>query len=134
LKAREAWTAAARQVLEVKPQAHQDDPRALAVLAQIDAGLGRKEQAISECCRAVDLMSISKDAYDGPLVLQGLAQVYVWTGQKERAMEVLEKLVRFPGYVAYSYLWRDPIWDPLRGDPRFEKILASLAPKETANR
>ncbi len=133
LKAREAWTAA-RQALEVKPQAHHDDPRTLAVLAQIDAGLGRKEQAISEGRRAVDLMPISKDAYDGPLVLQGLAQVYVWTGEKERAMEVLEKLVRFPDYVAYGYLLRDPIWDPLRGDPRFEKILASLAPKEIANR
>ena len=133
LKAREAWTAA-RQALEVKPQAHHDDPRTLAVLAQIDAALGRKEQAISEGRRAVDLMPISKDAYDGPLVLQGLAQVYVWTGEKERAMEVLEKLVRFPGYVAYGYLLRDPIWDPLRGDPRFEKILASLAPKETASK
>jgi TolB-like protein/predicted Zn-dependent protease len=133
LKAREAWTAA-RQALEVKPQAHHDDPRTLAVLAQIDAALGRKEQAINEGRRAVDLMPISKDAYDGPLVLQGLAQVYVWTGEKERAMEVLEKLVRFPGYVAYGYLLRDPIWDPLRGDPRFEKILASLAPKEIANR
>jgi serine/threonine protein kinase/tetratricopeptide (TPR) repeat protein len=133
LKAREAWTAA-RQALEVKPQAHHDDPRTLAVLAQIDAALGRKEQAIREGRRAVDLMPISKDAYDGPLVLQGLAQVYVWTGEKERAMEVLEKLVRFPGYVAYGYLLRDPIWDPLRGDPRFEKILASLAPKETASK
>jgi serine/threonine-protein kinase len=133
LKAREAWTAA-RQALEVKPQAHHDDPRTLAVLAQIDAGLGRKEQAVSEGRRAVDLMPISKDAYDGPLVLEGLAQVYVWTGEKERAMEVMEKLVRFPGYVAYGYLLRDPIWDPLRGDPRFEKILASLAPKETASK
>jgi hypothetical protein len=103
------------------------------VLAQIDAGLGRKEQAISEGRRAVDLMPISKDAYDGPLVLQGLAQIYVWTGEKERAIEVLEKLVHFPGYVAYGYLLRDPIWDPLHGDPRFEKILASLAPKETAS-
>jgi hypothetical protein len=54
-------------------------------------------------------------------------------GEKERAMEVLERLVRFPGYVAYGYLLRDPIWDSLRGDPRFEKILASLAPKETAS-
>ena len=48
-------------------------------------------------------------------------------------MEVLERLVRFPGYVGYGYLLRDPIWDSLRGDPRFEKILASLAPKETAS-
>jgi TolB-like protein/predicted Ser/Thr protein kinase len=133
LKAREAWTAA-RQALEVKPQTHHDDPRMLAVLAQIDAGLGRKEQAVSEGRRAVDLMPISKDAYDGPLVLQGLAQVYVWTGEKERAMEIMEKLVRFPGYVAYGYLLRDPIWDPLRGDPRFEKMLTSLAPKETASK
>ena len=116
VKAREAWTAA-RDALEVKPQAHQDDPRMLAVLAQIDAGLGRKEQAVREGRRAVDLMPISKDAYDGALVLQGLAQVYVWTGEKERAMEIMEKLVRFPGYVAYGYLLRDPIWDPLRGDP-----------------
>jgi hypothetical protein len=120
--------------LEVKPQAHHDDPRMLAVQAQIDAGLGRKEQAVSEGRRAADLMPISKDAYDGPLELQGLAQVYVWTGEKERAMELMEKLVRFPGYVAYGYLSRDPIWDPLRGDPRFEKLLTSLVPKETASK
>jgi hypothetical protein len=44
-------------------------------------------------------------------LLQGLAQVYVWTAEKEHAIEVLEKLVRSPGYVAYGYLLRDPIWD-----------------------
>jgi hypothetical protein len=93
LKAREAWMAAC-QALEVKPQAHDDDPRTLAVLAQIDAGLGRKEQAISEGGRAVDLMPISKDAYDGPLA-SGIGLGLRLDGGKERAMEALEKTCAF---------------------------------------
>jgi len=67
-------------------------------------------------------------------VRQGLEQVYVGIGEKDCGMVVLGKLVRVPGYVAGGYLLRDPVWDPLRGDPRFEKILASLAPKETASK
>jgi TolB-like protein/Tfp pilus assembly protein PilF len=113
------------QRLVVKPE----HARTIAVLAQVDAGLGRKELAIQEAQHAIDLMPISKDIYDGALVLEGLAQVYTWTGDRDRAIETLQKLVAMPGYTNYGQLKLHPLWAPLRGDPRFEKIVNSLAPK-----
>jgi serine/threonine-protein kinase len=120
--------AAARHVLEERPEAKKDDPRLLAVLAQVDAGLGNGELALREAQHAVERMPISRDAYDGPLVLQGLAQVYVWTGDYPHALDAIETLVRLPGYLTYGYLRADPMWSPLRDQPRFQAILASLAP------
>ena len=111
--------------LEVKPE----HARTLAVLAQVDANLGQKELAISEAQHAADLMPLSKDVYDAPLVLEGLAQVYTWTNEPARAIEVLQKLVSMPGYVSYGYLKMYPSWDPLRNEPRFQEICARMAPK-----
>ena len=121
--------AAARQVLAARPETSAEDPRTLAVLAQVDAGLGDREKALREGLRAVELMPVSRDAYDGPLVLQGLAQVYVWTGDHARALDAVETLVRLPGYLTYGYLLKDPMWTPLRDEPRFKQIVAGLAPK-----
>jgi serine/threonine-protein kinase len=122
--------AAARKILESRLQLKPEDPRTLAVLAQIDAGLGKKDLALTEAKRAVELMPMSRDAYDAPLVQQGLAQAYTWTGDKDAAIEVVQKLVSIPSYLSYGYLRYDPQWQALRGDPRFEKIVASIAPKE----
>ena len=113
------------QRLIVKPE----HARTIAVLAQVDAGLGQKDLAIREAQHAIDLMPISKDIYDGALVLEGLAQVYTWSGDRDRAIELLQKLVTMPGYINYGRLKLHPLWSPLRGDPRFEKIVNSLAPK-----
>jgi tetratricopeptide (TPR) repeat protein len=113
------------QRLLVKPE----HARTIAVLAQVDAGLGQKDLAIREAQHAIDLMPISKDIYDGTLVLEGLAQVYVWSGERDQAIEVLQKLVSMPGYTNYGRLKLHPLWSPLRGDPRFEKIVSALAPK-----
>jgi TolB-like protein len=113
------------QRLVVKPE----HARTIAVLAQIDAGLGQKDLAIREAQHAIDLMPISKDIYDGALVLEGLAQVYTWSGDRDHAIEVLQKLVSMPGYTNYGRLKLHPLWSPLRGDPRFEKIVKGLAPK-----
>ncbi len=121
--------ATARTILEQRLTIKPEDARTIAVLAQVDAGLGRKELAIQEAQHAVDLMPISKDIYDGALVLEGLAQVYTWTNERDRAIELLQKLVTMPGYTNYARLKLHPMWNPLRGDPRFEKIVASLAPK-----
>jgi TolB-like protein/Tfp pilus assembly protein PilF len=120
---------AARTILEQRLVVKPEDARTLAVLAQVDAGLGRKELAIQAAQHAVDLMPVSKDGYDGALVLEGLAQVYTWTNELDRAIEVLQKLVAMPGYVNYARLKMHPMWNPLRGDPRFEKIVVALAPK-----
>src|SRR5205807_2547068 len=113
------------QRLVVKPE----HARTIAVLAQVDANLGQKDLAIQEAQHAIDLMPTLKDIYDGALVLEGLAQVYTWTGDRDRAIETLQKLVAMPGYTNYGRLKLHPLWAPLRGDPRFEKIVASLAPK-----
>ena len=116
------------QRLIVKPE----HARTIAVLAQVDAGLGQKDLAIREAQHAIDLMPISKDIYDGALVLEGLVQVYTWSGDRDHAIELLQKLLTMPGYTNYGRLKLHPLWSPLRGDSRFEKIVASLAPKETA--
>ena len=113
------------QRLAVKPE----HARTIAVLAQVDAGLGQKDLAIREAQHAIDLMPISKDIYDGALVLEGLAQVYTWSGERDRATELVQKLVTMPSYLNYGRLKLHPLWSPLRGDPRFEKIVNSLAPK-----
>jgi hypothetical protein len=60
--------------------------------------------------------------------LQGLAQVYTWTGERDRAFAVLQTLLGLPGYVSYGYFKADPAWEPLRGDPRYDQLLASIAP------
>jgi TolB-like protein/Tfp pilus assembly protein PilF len=127
-KALEAF-AAARRVFEARLTTKPEDPRTLAVLAQVDAGLGAKELALKEARHAVDLMPVSRDAYDGVLVLQGLAQVYTWTEEKEQALDVLRTLMQLPGYLSYGYLRVDSSWDPLRGDPRFKQFVASLGPQ-----
>ena len=121
---------AARTILEQRLAVKPEDARTLAVLAQVDADLGHKELAIQEAKHAVDLMPVSKDIYDGALVLEGLAQVYTWTNEPDRAIELLQKLVTMPGYTNYARLKLYPMWTPLRGDPRFEKIVNSLAPKD----
>jgi len=113
------------QRLIVKPE----HARTIAVLAQVDAGLGDKELAVREAQHAIDLMPISKDIYDGALVLEGLAEVYTWTGERDRAIDLVQKLLTIPGYINYGRLKSHPLWAPLRGGPRFDKIVASLAPK-----
>ena len=106
-----------------------DYAAALCALGVLDAALGNKEEAIREGRRAVELMPVSKSAVEGPMLIQYLAVIYAWTGDKDRAIERLAEAVRLPGRLSYGHLRRDPLWDPLRGDPRFEAIVASLASK-----
>src|SRR5213082_625761 len=102
------------------------------ILGLIDAGLGRKEEALRAGRRAVELMSVGKDALNGPDMIQYLAVIAAWVGEKDLAFEQLTTATRLPALnnVTYGRLKLLPWWDPLRGDPRFEKIVASLAPKE----
>jgi TolB-like protein/Tfp pilus assembly protein PilF len=103
---------------------------AFAVFASLDAGLGRKEDAIREALRAVNLLPIAKDSYWGPPLVTTLALVYAWTGERDRALQQLEIVAKIPAGPSYGDLKFNPCWDSLRGDPRFEKIVASLAPKD----
>jgi serine/threonine-protein kinase len=121
---------AARQRAEAAARERPEDGKALIVLGQIDAALGRKEDAIREGDRAVELLPVAKDALIGDALLSRLAGVYAQAGEANRAFDLLEKVTKIPFGVTYGSLKLDEIWDPLRGDPRFEKIVASLAPKE----
>jgi TolB-like protein/Flp pilus assembly protein TadD len=102
---------------------------AICALGMTDAALGHKEDAIREGRRAVELLPVTKDSIIGPLLVQNLALIYGWTGEKDLALEQLTIAARTPGHLSYGDLRLHPYWDPLRGDPRFEKIVASLAPK-----
>jgi hypothetical protein len=102
---------------------------ALCVLGLIDAALGRKEEALREGRRAVELLPVEKDAINGPHMIEYLAMIAAWVGDKDLACEQLANAVSRPSDFGYGELKLLPFWDPLRGDPRFEQILASLAPK-----
>ena len=106
-----------------------DVASALSALGVIDAALGRKEEALHEGRRAVELAPLAKDSTDGPNVANNLALIYAWTGERDLAIEQLETVAKVPGGPTYGILRLDPVWDPLRGDPRFEKMVNSLAPK-----
>jgi len=102
---------------------------ALCVLGMADAALGNKEEAIREGRRAAELVPVSKNAIEGALFIKYLAVIYAWTDEKDPAFEQLTIAAKLPGFLSYGELRLHPYWDPLRGDPRFEKIVASLAPK-----
>jgi Protein of unknown function (DUF3631) len=119
----------ARAEAEANLRASPDYPNALVMLGLMDAGLGRKEGAIREGRRAAELAPVSKEALVGSAIVEILSVIYAWTGEKDRAFEQLALSARIPAGVTYGELKLHPYWDPLRGDPRFEKIVASLAPK-----
>ena len=126
-QARSAFTAArAEQEKIIQAQPNYGPP--LCVLGLIDAALGRKEEALREIRRAIELLPVEKDALNGPLMIEYSAMVAAWLGDKDRACEQLATAVRYPSSLTYGHLKLLPFWDPLRGDPRFEKIVASLAP------
>jgi serine/threonine protein kinase/tetratricopeptide (TPR) repeat protein len=127
-KARAAFVAArAAQEKAVQAQPNYGPP--LCVLGLIDAALGRKEDALREGRRAVELLPVEKDAISGPRMIAQLAMIAAWAGEKDLACEQLAIAIHPPAPVTYGQLKLLPFWDSLRGDPRFEKIVASLAPK-----
>lgn len=126
-KARVAFTAA-REEQQKLVSAHPDDAGALSVLGLIDAGLGRKEEALQEGRRAIELLPVEKDTMNGGRIVVYLAMIAAWVGDKELACEKLREGVGYPTGPSYGQLKLLPTWDPLRGDPCFEKIVASLAP------
>jgi len=127
-KAKSAFIAArAEQEKTVQAQPNYGPP--VCVLGLIDAALGRREDALREGRRAVELLPVEKDAINGPLIIAYLAMIAAWVGDKDMACEQLAAAIRYPSSPSYGQLKLLPFWDPVRGDPRFEKIVASLAPK-----
>jgi tetratricopeptide (TPR) repeat protein len=130
VKAHSAFSAACTEqekIVQVQPEygpAH-------CVLGLIYAGLGRKEEALREGRRAIELMPMDKDSINGAHMIEYFAIIAAWVGEKDLAIEQLAKASALPGYgtITYGQLKLLPYWDPLRGDPRFEKIVNSLAPK-----
>jgi TolB-like protein/Flp pilus assembly protein TadD len=130
-KARAAFTAA-RAEQEKPIGTGPGDAGALCVLGLIDAALGQKEEALRESGRAVELVPVEKDAIVGTRTLLYSAMIAAWAGDKNLACEQLANALRHPVLTSYGDLKLLPFWDPLRGDPRFEQIVASLAPKQAS--
>jgi len=124
-----ASLATARAEVQRLVEQQPDYAEALSILGLIDAGLGNKEDAIREGTRAVTLLPLEKDAINGPFLIEYLATIYAWVGENDQAVRELGRITTIPGDLSYGQLRLRPVWDGLRGDPRFEKIVASLAPK-----
>jgi len=127
--AQQAFAQARDETARLSEQAP-ENAGAVCVLALADAMLGRKDEAIREGRRAVELLPINKDALNGPLLVGFLAIIYAWTGEQDLALEQLEIATGVPSFWSYGNLSLHPYWDPLRGDPRFDQIVARLAPKD----
>jgi len=106
-----------------------DDSYLLATVGLVDAGLARKDDALSEGRRAVALRPLSEDAVDGAAMLSSLAMIYAWVGETRSALDQLESLAKIPNGPYFGALKYDPAWDALRGDARFNAILNELQPR-----
>jgi serine/threonine protein kinase/tetratricopeptide (TPR) repeat protein len=127
-KARSAFSAARleqQKIIDAQP----NYGPALCVLGLIDAGLGRKSEAVREGSQAIEFLPLTKDAVGGAELVKYLATIAAWVDEKDLAFEQLEIVTNRPSSISYGQLKLLPFWDPLRGDPRFEEIVASLAPK-----
>jgi TolB-like protein/Tfp pilus assembly protein PilF len=121
-KARSAFEQA-RPIAEQSLREAPSDAMRHALLGQILAGLGEKEAAIAEGRRAVDLLPESQDALEGPKATLELAKIYTWTGETDRALLLLEHSLSTPNGITVPLLKLDPVWDPLRSDPRFWALI-----------
>jgi TolB-like protein len=121
-RARSAFIAA-RAEQEKIIQAQPNYGPALCVLGLIDAGLGRREEALREGRRAVELLPVEKDQVGGNVMIKYLAMIAAWLGDKDLACEQLAIALRRPSDLSYGQLKLMPFWDPLRGNPQFEKLV-----------
>lgn len=124
---------AARAVVEEDLKESPEAAKRVIMLGLVDAALGRKEDALREGRRAVELLPISKDAVDGPVLMTNLAVIYAQVGERELALQELTRLVTLPNGPTPGLLRIEPEWDPLRGNPRFEKLATNSGSIATAS-
>ena len=117
--------AAAQAVIEDDLAHWRDDAKTIAVLGVLQAIRGRKEEAIQAGRRAVELLPMARDAFDGPLLATKLAVIYAQTGEIDLAVELLGELIKVPNGPTPGTLRIESEWDPLRGDPRFRELVAN---------
>ena len=117
----------ARIIAEGLVRESPDDAARHGQLGLILAGFGEKDAAIAEGKRAVELLPESQDAFDGPEAIAVLAQIYAWTGEHDQAFGLLDHLLIVPNGITLPSLKLDPIWDPLRKDPRFQALIDKYA-------
>ena len=115
--------AEAREEMEAVLKKQPDYAEAMSVMGMIDAALGRKQDALREGRRAVELLPVTKDVMTGPELLRNLALIYAWTGEKELALDQIAAVLQGPGPVTYGQLRLSPSWDAIRDDPRFDKLV-----------
>jgi len=120
----------ARAIFERTTQEQPDYPQAWSYLGLTDAMLGRRSEAIQEGKRACEILPYTRDSWVGPTFENYLAMIYAACGEKDVALKQLDRSAKLPVGISYGELKCNPEWDPLRGDPRFEKIVVSLAPKQ----
>jgi TolB-like protein/Flp pilus assembly protein TadD len=113
----------AREEMETVLQKQPDYAEAISVIGMIDAALGRKEDALREGRRAVELLPATKDVMTGSELLRNLALIYAWTGEKELALDQIAAALKGPGHITYGQLRLHPWWDAIRQDPRFDKLV-----------
>jgi len=115
---------AGRTALEEQLQAAPNEPALHQELGLLMAYAGRREEAIQEGRRAVDLVPVAKDAYNGAYFQHQLARIYILVGEPEKALDLLEPLLKMPYFLSPGWLKIDPNFDPLRKNPRFQKLVA----------
>ncbi len=125
-KAREAFERARAMLVEIVAT-RADDAKALIMLAQVEAQLGERAAAIAAANRALELRPPEKDSVDGPNILGLTAATYAQLGEVDLALDLLEKVAPLPNAVNYGSLKLESVWDSLRGNPRFEVVMNSLA-------
>jgi TolB-like protein/Flp pilus assembly protein TadD len=122
--------AEAREQLNANVKKSPQDARLLSKLAVVDALLNNKTIAVSEGRRAVEMLPVAKDAIAGPAALKDLAMVYAWSEDLDQAFDLLSSLSKMPFGIYYAQLKREPYWEPLRKDPRYQKLLAELVSRD----
>jgi TolB-like protein len=124
--AREVFTKA-KELAQSRVKAAPSDAGCRIQLATTHAFLGEKDAAFAEVRRALDLLPVSKDAFDGPAILAGAAEVYAVTGDKDRAFQTLDELAKIPSPQSAELLKMNPIWDSIRDDPRFQEVIEKFS-------